>query len=179
MRVGGSMRARWRLLAAGVVVLVILTAVGAFFLYSAVQAQAAPGQPIPFPHRPMVRAGVTCIYCHSGALKSPAAGMPSVEKCMGCHSTIRTDSPAIQALTGYWERQQPIEWVRVYELPRHVYFSHQVHISAGFNCERCHGDVGNMTVTTRVVNMDMGWCLSCHNAQPHAAQLRDCVVCHK
>ncbi len=48
-----------------------------------------------------------------------------------------------------------------------------------FNCERCHGDVGHMQEARPVVRMNMGWCLSCHETQPNAAQLRDCVVCHQ
>jgi hypothetical protein len=36
-----------------------------------------------------------------------------------------------------------------------------------------------MTETKPVVNMTMSWCLSCHEQQPNAQQLKDCVVCHK
>jgi c(7)-type cytochrome triheme protein len=84
------------------------------------------------------------------------------------------------ALTGYWNRQEPIPWVRVNRLPRFVYFSHQVHVvGGGLNCERCHGDVGQMTAVRPVLSMNMGWCLSCHEQQSDAAQLRDCQVCHQ
>ncbi len=180
MRIGQGIRGRWRLIGAVVVVLVILVAAAGYYFYtSAAQAQAAPAQPIAFPHRTMVKLGVTCVYCHSEAMHSPVAGIPSEQKCMGCHSTIAADKPDIQQLTAYYQRQEPIQWVRIYQLPRFVYFTHEVHIAAGFNCERCHGDVGNMMVTTRVVTMDMGWCLSCHQQQPNATQLTDCVVCHK
>ena len=49
----------------------------------------APGplQPIPFSHAH--HAGefeIECLYCHSGTDRSRAAGVPSVELCMGCHS---------------------------------------------------------------------------------------------
>ena len=140
---------------------------------------SAPQQPIPFNHEAMVQKGMACLFCHVDATRSPAAGMPSMERCMGCHGTIYADHPAIQALASYWERGEPVPWTRVNQLPRFVYFSHRVHVNAGFNCEQCHGDVGHMQEARPVVRMNMGWCLSCHEQQPEAAQLRDCVVCHQ
>jgi hypothetical protein len=131
-------------------------------------------------HKSMVQAGMECLYCHSGALRSPAAGVPSMESCMGCHDVIKTESPAIQALAAAWEKGEPIQWERVNRLPRFVYFSHRVHVVAGgLNCERCHGNVGEMTVVQPVVDMNMGWCLTCHEQQPDAAALLDCIVCHQ
>jgi hypothetical protein len=144
------------------------------------KTQEAPEQPIAFNHQIMVQLGIDCLFCHVDAIRSPAAGMPSLEKCMGCHKVVATTTPVIQQVTGYWERQEPIPWVRVNQLPRFVYFSHRVHVvGGGFNCERCHGDVGHMTVDKPVVRMDMGWCLGCHEQQTNANQLRDCVVCHQ
>jgi c(7)-type cytochrome triheme protein len=98
---------------------------------------------------------------------------------MGCHNVIAADSPEVQKLAGYWQRQEPIPWVRIYRLPRFTFFTHQVHLNSALNCEDCHGDVGNMETTHATVVMEMGWCLGCHNKQPNAPQLRDCVVCHR
>jgi c(7)-type cytochrome triheme protein len=177
MRATRGLPTRWWLIGGAVLILVVL--VGAYLIFAA-RSRAAPAQPMPFPHQTMVGVGVQCLYCHNTATRSPAAGIPSVEKCMGCHQVIATDRPAIQELAGYWERQEPIPWARVYRLPRFVFFSHQVHVNAaGLNCERCHGDVGNMVETYAVVDMNMGWCLGCHNQQPNAQQLRDCVICHR
>lgn len=161
--------------------LLLLIALGGTYFRIATRTQAAASpQPIAFNHEVMVQAGISCLFCHPGATKSPVAGIPSVEKCMGCHKVIATTSPEIQKVAGYWDRQEPIPWVRVNQLPRFVYFSHRVHVVAGgLNCERCHGDVGHMTVAQPVVKMDMGWCLSCHEQQPNAKQLADCVVCHQ
>jgi len=146
-----------------------------------VQALAAPEQPIAYNHQTHVGAGVQCLYCHTSALRSDIAGIPSMEKCMGCHTTISTDSPAVQTLSGYWERGEPIPWIRVSKQPEFVYFSHQAHLGAGENCETCHGDVGRMSVTRPAVKMDMGWCLDCHLKQPEnkVARLADCLTCHK
>ena len=100
---------------------------------------------------------------------------------MGCHAVIATDKPGIQEVAGYWERREPIPWVRVNAQPDFVFFSHQPHLGAGLNCETCHGDVGSMTVARPVVKMDMGWCLDCHLKQPEekVARLADCLACHK
>jgi hypothetical protein len=106
--------------------------------------------------------------------------MPSVEKCMGCHAQIDPQNPEIVKLAAYWKDQKPVPWVRVNHLPRFVYFSHQVHVTAGgIQCETCHGDVGHMTVDHPVVQMNMGWCLSCHEKQPNHVQLVECNVCHQ
>lgn len=160
------------LIIAGLVVGVILTRA---------QVLAAPDQPIAYSHQTHVEAGVPCLFCHSSALRSDIAGIPSVQKCMGCHAIIAADSKEIQALAGYWERGEPIPWKRVNQQPDFVYFSHQAHLGSGINCETCHGDVGHMTVARPVVKMDMGWCLDCHlkQPQPEAARLSDCLACHK
>ncbi len=171
---------RMRRLIVGVIVIVVVIAlVGAYFLFFAPKTQAAEQQPITFNHEAMVQLGIQCLFCHTEARRSPAAGMPSVERCIGCHKTISADLPVIQQVTGYWNRQEPIPWVRVNQVPRFVFFSHQVHIAAGRNCEECHGDVGHMAVARPVLTMNMGWCLTCHEQQPNAAQLLDCVVCHR
>ncbi len=160
------------------VVITVLILVAAVFSYTS-RTEAAPQQPMPFPHVRMVSMGIQCTFCHTDAMKSPAPGMPSVEKCMGCHKLIATDRPAIQQLTAYWNNKQPIPWTRINQVPRFVKFPHNVHVTAGgLNCERCHGNVGQMTVTRQASNMNMGWCLDCHRQQPNAKQLIDCVVCH-
>jgi hypothetical protein len=87
--------------------------------------------------------------------------------------------PVIKQVAGYWDRQEPIPWVRVNQLPRFVFFSHQVHVNGGQNCEFCHGDVGHMTVAVPVVRMNMGWCLNCHEKQSPDRRLEDCLICHR
>ena len=169
--------ARWFLI---ISLLVIAAVVGGALLTRA-QALAAPEQPVTYSHQTHVDAGVQCLFCHSSALRSSVAGIPSVQKCMGCHAEIAADRPEIQEVAQYWERGEPIPWVRVNVQPDFVYFSHQPHLGAGINCETCHGDVGRMTVDRPVVKMDMGWCLDCHleQSQEKIARLTDCLACHK
>ena len=167
----------WQVIAVAVIGFLVL---GVIYLLSASRVPAAPPQPVFFSHEAMVQAGITCDYCHTEARRSPAAGMPSVQKCMSCHQVIIPQSPPIRQVAEYWARQEPIPWARVNQLPRFVYFSPQMHVTAGgISCETCHGDVGHMTVDVPVVKMDMGWCLSCHEKQPNAKQLMECDVCHQ
>jgi hypothetical protein len=149
-------------------------------LLSGFRSAAAPKpQPIAFNHQIMVQFGMDCLYCHKEARQSPAAGIPSVDKCMGCHKVVDPNNPVIQEVAGYYNRKEPIPWNRVNILPRFVFFSHEVHVNSGVNCKDCHGDVAHMTVDLQVVRMNMGWCLSCHEKQPDSAQLIDCVICHR
>jgi c(7)-type cytochrome triheme protein len=168
--------------AGGLVIVALLTMLGAVMFLRANQAQAAQTvQPPPaFSHKAMVGVGINCVFCHAGATKSPVAGIPSVQKCMGCHTIIKPEDAEVQKVAAYWQRGEPIPWPRINQLPRFVYFSHQVHVGpGGVNCERCHGNVAQMTLAQPVVKMNMGWCLNCHNRQPNADQLKDCSVCHK
>ncbi len=59
--------------------------------------------------------------------------------------------------------QGPIEWVRVHNLPDHVYFSHAQHVSVGqIACQKCHGTVEGMDVVYQYSTLGMGWCINCH-----------------
>ncbi len=171
------MNLRWLL---GFSILLIAVVLGGVVLTRA-QVLAAPDQPIAYSHQTHVEAGVQCLFCHTSPLRSDVAGIPSVQKCMGCHTIIATDNEAVQALTSYRKRGEPIPWNRVNQQPDFVYFSHQAHLGAGINCETCHGDVGHMVVARPVVRMDMGWCLNCHLKQPEEKLTRqaDCLTCHK
>lgn len=62
--------------------------------------------------------------------------------------------------------QQPIEWVRIHNLPDHVYFNHSQHVTVGgLACQTCHGPVETMDVMYQFSPLSMGWCLSCHRNQ--------------
>jgi hypothetical protein len=170
----------WRRVAI-IVIFVVGGLTVAAILLSQQAALAAPDQPIDFSHQLHNQAGVQCLFCHPNPMRSDIAGIPSVERCAGCHTVIASERPAVQVLLGYWDRQEPIPWQRVTTMPDHVYFSHQPHVLAGLSCETCHGEVGLMTVAQLTVNMDMGWCLNCHLEQPEekVARLADCLACHE
>ncbi len=59
--------------------------------------------------------------------------------------------------------QGPIEWIRVHNLPDHVYFNHAQHVSVGkVECQDCHGTVEKMEVLQQHSPLSMGWCINCH-----------------
>ena len=135
-----------------------------------------PKQPIQFSHRKHVETNkMECQYCHSGVSKSPFATIPSVELCMGCHKTVKTESPEIKKLAEYFQNKEPVPWVPVNNLPEHAVFNHSRHIKAGVGCHTCHGQVQKMEVVEKVSTLKMGFCVSCH--RENGASI-DCSICH-
>lgn len=150
-----------------------------------------PEQPIYYSHE--VHAGInqiSCLYCHSGAMDSKTAGIPSINVCMNCHTGIteytgkqlfREDGTEVDgteeikklhkyagfdpAESTVWDpsKAKPIEWVKIHNLPDHVYFNHSQHVNAGnVQCQTCHGDVQNMGEVKQFTDLSMGWCVNCH-----------------
>jgi hypothetical protein len=137
----------------------------------------APVQPIAFPHPTHItKVGLACVHCHTTVEKSPKAGVPALSVCMECHASAAVDRPEIQKLTGYWERKEPVPWIRVHTLPWHVRFTHKRHIRAGVDCSVCHGELKAQARVRQVRSFQMGFCVHCHrqNSAP-----TDCWTCHK
>lgn len=142
-----------------------------------------PRQPVFFRHD--IHAGsnqTPCQYCHSSVSVSSEPGVPSIQNCMGCHLIIGGSDSShkveIKKVRDSWNTKQPIEWVRVHTLARHVHFPHARHIKAlGANaCQTCHGDVARMPQVFKVNNINnMGFCVTCHLQRKIN---RDCSVCH-
>jgi hypothetical protein len=137
----------------------------------------APVQPIAFTHKVHIEKNLNCELCHAGVTQGPQAGIPSAKLCMVCHQAIATDKPEIKKLTAIVARGEDVAWQRVYgfQPTAHVRFDHAPHIRAGVACTNCHGNVPQMTVAVRAVNIDMGYCISCH--QERKASL-ECQTCH-
>lgn len=58
---------------------------------------------------------------------------------------------------------QPVEWVRIHNLPDFAYFNHSQHVSvAGIECQTCHGPVEEMEIMEQYAPLTMGWCINCH-----------------
>lgn len=155
------------------------------------QINYSPTQPVFYSHK--VHAGinqVNCLYCHGNAWESKTATIPSVNVCMNCHKTIqkyngeqivdaagnKIDGTAeIQKLYKYagfdpqnpnnWDatKAQPIEWVKIHNLPDHVYFNHSQHVKVGnVQCQTCHGEITAMHEVKQFAELSMGWCVNCH-----------------
>lgn len=149
-----------------------------------------PTQPIYYSHK--VHAGVNqinCLYCHGSAWESKHAAIPSLNVCMNCHKAISTyekgpklydgdgneinGTAEIQKLynfAGYvpgkdWDasKAKSPEWVKIHNLPDHVYFNHSQHVNAGkVACQSCHGNIQEMDEVKQVAELSMGWCINCH-----------------
>lgn len=163
-------------LARGVLVIVAGVAIGvpvflmAWVRTPQVTGQADPvSQPVEFDHRHHVADdGIDCRYCHDLVDRSPYAGVPPTERCLGCHNQIWNDSPLLEPVWESYATGRPIRWVRVNQLPDFVYFDHSIHVSKGVGCETCHGRVDRMARVHQVAPLTMGWCLDCHrDPAPH------------
>jgi hypothetical protein len=120
-------------------------------------------QPAPFSHKHHVKElGISCFYCHDGAEKGPVAGVPATETCYTCHSQIWTNSPLLQVVRDSYEKNKPIEWNRVNDVPDFVYFDHSVHVDKGVSCYSCHGNIDEQNLTFKETAFEMRWCLDCH-----------------
>jgi mono/diheme cytochrome c family protein len=148
-----------------------------------------PVQPIYYSHK--VHAGVNqinCQYCHTGVYQGKQATIPSVNVCMNCHLAINeykgekiydeageevNGTAEIKKLYKYagfeegkpWDASKatPIEWVRIHNLPDHVYFNHAQHVNAGqVACQTCHGEIQKMGEVKQFTDLSMGWCVNCH-----------------
>lgn len=148
-----------------------------------------PEQPIFFSHH--VHAGlnqISCLFCHGNAWDSKHATVPSPNVCMNCHAAInnyhgerltRADGTRVDpdeeikklySFTGYDPAKRsythagkPIEWIKIHNLPDHVFFSHAQHVRAGkVQCQTCHGPVQEMDEVRQFAPLSMGWCINCH-----------------
>ncbi len=131
----------------------------------------APLQPIKFSHK--VHAGnnqIDCEYCHNLAERSESAGIPPAGLCLNCHTLVREGTRSgkfeIAKIHATMETMTPIEWIRVHNLPDHVFFSHAQHVNAGkLECVECHGPIEEMDVIYQYSELSMGWCLDCHRTR--------------
>jgi hypothetical protein len=138
----------------------------------------APEQPLPYSHRThLAQEAVGCALCHATAATADAASLPPTATCMTCHATVRAESPAIRTLTAAHAAREEIAWRRVYRLPSYVYFSHQVHVTAGrVDCAVCHGNVRDLAVMQKLKDTRMATCVECHQASGAPTA---CDSCHE
>ena len=140
----------------------------------------APAQPIAYSHKTHLALGLKCSGCHgtkdSEADEGFTMGFPKETFCMGCHSSIKKDSPEIAKLSKAAADNKPVEWKRVYRLLPIVWFSHTAHVQDGkIECRTCHGDVASMAVTCKARILNMKDCMDCH-AERSAPN--GCDTCH-
>jgi len=138
----------------------------------------APDQPIRFSHALHVGQNkIECQYCHTGVEKSRHASIPGTQICMNCHKAVQEGpkygKEEISKIYNYsgWDPNQSkftkapkdIEWVKIHNLPDHVYFNHSQHVKVGgIKCQTCHGKVEEYEVMKQFAPLSMGWCINCH-----------------
>ena len=156
------------------------------------QTAYQPRQPIYYSHKVHAGINqISCLYCHGNAWESRHAAIPSVNVCMNCHKAIQSyekgpklydeaggeinGTMEIQKLYRYagfdpanaakWNPSmaKPVEWVKIHNLPDHVYFNHSQHVHAGnVQCQTCHGEITKMDEVKQFSELSMGWCINCH-----------------
>jgi menaquinone reductase, multiheme cytochrome c subunit len=199
----------------GILILVVATAVAGSLGYALSNARKGyePRQPIPFRHTRMAGApvwqvdaagqrvnvggfGIPCVYCHTMPYKGRHSTVPSTAVCMNCHGTVGLNREWVLKVKDFWDRGEPIPWVKVHDLPDFVYYDHSAHLNARNDkgepkipvkdaegrtinqCEACHGKVETEEIVRVQNKFNMGWCLECHR-KPEMAASTDCVVCHR
>jgi Cytochrome c len=156
------------------------------------QKNYQPAQPIYYSHKVHAGINqINCLYCHGSAWESKTAGIPAVNICMNCHKAITeyTKGPKLYnedgdeingtaeiaklykaaafdpAKPNSWDpsKAKPVEWVKIHNLPDHVFFSHAQHVRAGkVQCQTCHGEIPAMDEVKQFAELSMGWCINCH-----------------
>ncbi len=118
-----------------------------------------------------------CMNCHKGIAKyegpdqlvrengTNVDGTAEIEKLYayaGWNSTTKTYNPDNNK-DGIPDGAKPIEWIKIHNLPDHVYFNHSQHIKVGKQqCQTCHGIIQEMPEVYQFAPLSMGWCINCH-----------------
>ena len=136
---------------------IALPLAAAFAIVSFSQERHIPEQPIPFSHKHHVGLALTCKDCHTNPDPGEVEGIPATSKCMACHFSIANDKPAIQKLKSYADQKQPVPWIRVYQIPSYVDFSHRTHLAAGFQMREVPRRGGDPRCVVERERYQHGW----------------------
>ncbi|MFQ6674657.1 MAG: cytochrome c3 family protein [Fidelibacterota bacterium] len=137
-------------------------------------------QPISFNHEVHVEGeDLDCTLCHTQVMKRSRATLPRIKICQKCHYEPITETESERTLLAFASEGREVPWRRIYQVPRHVYFSHRRHVKLGnIPCESCHGDVRKLTEPPEypLIAPTMGYCTKCH--EEHQIT-NDCLACHR
>ena len=137
-------------------------------------------QPIAYNHDLHVKQlEMACEGCHATSRSGEVATIPPLSTCADCHQQANGTSTEEKKVVEAVLAGRDIAWARLYELPRHVYFSHRRHVAvAAIACERCHGEMGSQTrpPPRQLVALSMDGCLECHRERGAS---QDCDACHR
>jgi len=154
-------------------------------------------QPVDFSHKVHAeKAGSKCEDCHAFRDDGTFAGIPSLDKCAGCHAAAMGATAAERSfIDGYVTPGREPQWASYARQPENVFFSHITHVKQGqVKCEACHGNLGatdklpgyqrdRISGYSRDIwgaagrpGMTMDDCVACHR-QKHVEN--SCLDCHK
>jgi len=120
-------------------------------------------QVVPFSHQHHVGGlGIDCRFCHLQIENAAAGSMPPTYVCMTCHSQIWTNAKMLAPVRASLAEDKPLVWNRVTNLPDYVFFNHAIHIAKGVGCSECHGQIDRMDLTYKAKDMEMTFCVDCH-----------------
>ena len=157
--------------------LVVFLGMSIVFYQLYYETRLGPAQPISFSHR--VHAGdkqISCLMCHSDVASREKAGLPPVQTCMLCHTSIIIAHPEVQKVRAHFAQNEPVLWNKVFVVPDFVFFNHAAHIRRSVDCSRCHGNINRMDRVTQPEELTMGFCVRCHRQNKVSV---DCYVCHR
>lgn len=137
-----------------------------------------------------------CLNCHKAVEKGPKTGKSEIAKIYVATGWNPADKKFFpdnapldevkKVISGWYadsgvfdesllnQYRKPVEWVRIHNLPDHVYFNHSQHVVAGgVECQTCHGKIEEMDVVKQNASLGMGWCVNCHRRTEVKFQTND------
>jgi len=148
-------------------------------------------QPVDFSHKVHAdKAGTKCEDCHAFRYDGTYAGVPSLDKCTGCHAApMGTTAEEKRFIETYVTPGREPEWRSYARQPENVFFSHAAHVkAAGLKCEECHGAVGlSDRLRAEYVDRISGYsrdvlpvaAIGRKRGAGQSMSMDDCVACHR
>jgi hypothetical protein len=144
-----------------------------------------------------IPAASICMSCHRFVTAPQSVVLPEIiEARKAKRAPMRIISPEMQKLYDALgldknlepdpnKKPEPIQWIKVHNLPAYACFDHRSHVRAGVDCQKCHGAVDTMDRIRQESDLSMGWCVNCHRdaakngvaGKPVHTSL-DCATCH-
>ncbi|MCL5029180.1 MAG: cytochrome c family protein [Bacteroidetes bacterium] len=163
-----------------VIILFIIGAAAGYFIFDHQSKSSIDSYPVPFSHYVHTsQHKIKCVNCHRGVETDARAGIPNIDYCSMCHSTlINPSSKREKIIYDLVKENKPIIWKVHYTVPDYVYFSHRRHVKLGkLECTECHGDMTKQD-SPDLKNYSpimMPFCFNCHEQKDITT---DCGNCH-
>ena len=139
-----------------------------FYIFYHNPKQSNDIDPVSFSHYVHVKEHkIKCINCHRGTDTQIRAGIPDIDVCSTCHSSIiNPASNREEQVYNFVKDNKNIPWRTFFNVPDYVYFSHRRHVNiAKLDCTACHGDMTSQD-SSNLKNI-------------HILLMQDCVKCHE